>query len=104
MNYSVSITEKAEEDLSEIITYISGTLCSSKVADSLLQEFLKCVASIASNPYIYPLSNDETLRNKGYHRFLFKKNYIALYLINDNEKKVFIMRIFYAKRDYFNLI
>ena len=31
-------------------------------------------------------------------------NYIALYLINDDKKEVSIMRIFYAKRDYGNLI
>ena len=53
---------------------------------------------------MYPLSNDLVLQSEGYHRFLFKKNYIALYLIDDNEKEVYIMRIFYAKRDYSNLI
>ena len=33
--------EKAEEDLSEIITYISNTLCNPKAADGLLEEFLE---------------------------------------------------------------
>ncbi len=32
------------------------------------------------------------------------KNFIAFYLIDDVEKIVSIMRIFYAKRDYANLI
>ena len=53
---------------------------------------------------MYPLSNDLVLQTEEYHRFLFKKNYIALYLINDIKKEVAIMRIFYAKRDYDNLI
>ena len=53
---------------------------------------------------MYPLSNDLVLQSEGYHSFLFKKNYIALYLINDDEKEVYIMRIFYAKRYYANLI
>lgn len=46
----------------------------------------------------YPLSNNSVLQAEGYHRFLFKKNYIALYLIDDEKKVVSIMRIFYAKR------
>ena len=32
---------------------------------------------------MYPLSNDLVLQREEYHRFLFKKNYITLYLIND---------------------
>ena len=92
--------EKAEQDLSEIVTYFTDKLCNPKAAESLLEEKM----NIADNPYMYPLSNDLVLQSKGYHRFLFKKNYIALYLIDDDEKEVSIMRIFYAKRDYANLI
>lgn len=104
MAYNVKIMEKAEEDLSEIVTYISETLCNSKAADSLLEEFLKEKNNIADNPYMYSLSPDPFLQSEGYHRFIFKNNYVALYLIDDDKKLVSIMRIFYAKRDYGNLI
>ncbi|MBP5157552.1 MAG: type II toxin-antitoxin system RelE/ParE family toxin [Treponema sp.] len=104
MAYDVRIVEKAEADLSEIVTYISDTLCNPKAAEGVLEEFLQERDNIADNPYMYPLSNDPVLQAEGYHRFLFKKNYIALYLIDDAEKEVSIMRIFYAKRDYGNLI
>ena len=87
MAYNVRIMEKAEEDLSEIITYISNTLCNPKAAGSLLEECLEAKTNIEDNPYMYPLSNDLVLQEEGYHRFLFKKNYIALYLINDDKKK-----------------
>ena len=53
---------------------------------------------------MYPLSDNQVLQNDGYHRFLFYKNFIEFYLIDDEEKIVSIMRIFYAKRDYANLI
>ena len=96
--------EKAEDDLSEIVTYISDTLCNPKAATSLLDEFRKERDNIADNPYMYPLSNNPILQEEGYHRFIFKKNFISLYLINDDELIVSIMRIFYAKRDYANLI
>ena len=104
MAYNVRIMEKAEEDLSEIVTYISETLCNPQAAENLLLEFLKEKDNISDNPYMYPESNDLHLKEEGYRRFLFKKNYIALYLVDEEQKVVSIMRIFYAKRDYGNLI
>ena len=104
MAYDVRIMEKTEQDLSEIITYFTDKLFDQKAAVSLLEEFLEEKENLADNPYMYPLSNDMVLQSEGYHRFLFKKNHIALYLIDDDEKVVSIMRIFYAKRDYANLI
>ena len=41
MAYNVRIMEKAEQDLSEIITYFTDKLFNPKAADSLLEEFLK---------------------------------------------------------------
>lgn len=96
--------EKAEQDLSDIVAYFSDKLCNQKAAVSLLEEFLNEKVNISDNPYMYPLSNDSVLQSEGYHRFLFKKNYIALYLIDDDKKEVSIMRIFYAKRDYAKLL
>jgi len=104
MAYNVRIMKKAEDDLSEIVTYYIDKLCNPKAADTLLEDFLKEKENLADNPYMYPLSNNSILQSEGYHRFLFKKNYIALYLIDDEKKVVSIMRIFYAKRDYANLI
>ncbi|MBQ0162440.1 MAG: type II toxin-antitoxin system RelE/ParE family toxin [Treponema sp.] len=102
MAYNVRIMEKAEEDLSE--DYISDTLKNPTAADNLLIDFLGKKENLADNPYMYPLSDNQVLQNDGYHRFLFYKNFIALYLIDDEEKIVSIMRISYAKRDYANLI
>ena len=96
--------QKAEEDLSEIVAYISDTLCNPKAANDLLEKFLDEKSNISDDPYMYPLSPDPFLQSEGYHRFLFKRNYVALYLIDDDEKEVSIIRIFYAKRDYVNLI
>ena len=104
MAYNVRIMEKAEQDLSEIITYFTDKLFNQKAVDSLLEDFLEEKENLADNPYMYQLSNDMVLQSEGYHRFLFKKNHIPLYLIDEDEKVVSIMRIFYAKRDYANLI
>ena len=72
MAYNVRIMEKAEQDLSEIVTYFADKLCNQKAAESLLEEFLEEKNNISDNPYMYPLSNDLVLQSEGYHRFLFK--------------------------------
>ena len=76
MVYKVRVTDKAKTDLDEIIRYIAEKLAN------------------------VTLCNDIKLQKKGYHRFLFYKNYLALYSIDDKEKIVYILHIFYAKRDY----
>lgn len=69
MAYNVRIMEKAEQDLSEIVTYFTDKLCNPKAAESLLEEFLE------------------------------EKNYIALYLIDDDEKEVSINENLLCKKE-----
>ena len=104
MGYNVIIMEKAEFDLAEIVSYFSDSLCNIKAAESLLDEFLKEKNNIADNPYMYSLCPDPFLQSEGYHRSIFKDNYVALYLIDDDKREVSICRIFYGKRDYGSLI
>jgi len=40
---------------------------------------------------------------KGYRQFSFG-NFIAFYTVSDGEKKVNIIRIFYKKQDYANIL
>lgn len=104
MAYKVQLTDSAKEELSEIVSYISETLCNKTAASNLLEDFAKQKRCLYENPFTFPLCPIKSLQEKGYHRFIFKQNYVALYLIDDNEKIVTIMHIFYAKRDYEKLI
>ena len=49
MAYNVRIMEKAEEDLSGIVDYISDTLKNQKAADNLLVDFLHEKGAVAGN-------------------------------------------------------
>lgn len=104
MSYDVRVTDVAKNDLDEIIKYITETLQNRTAATSLLDDFTKQVSFLADSPYMFPACADNRLQKHGYRRFLFKKNYVALYLIDDDKKIVNIMHIFYAKRDYAKLI
>ena len=50
MAYNVRIMEKAEQDLSEIVTYFTEKLCNPRAAESLLEEFLEEKNNISDNP------------------------------------------------------
>ena len=106
MAYKVQIADSAKIELAEIIGYISETLCNKSAASSLLDDFYEQKRFLHENPYTFPECPIESLRRKGYRRFLFKKNYVALYLVDDeeNKKEVTIMHVFYAKRDYDKLV
>lgn len=98
------MTESADKDLEEIADYIAIKLSNPKSATELLDEFLEKKKLLVKSPLMYPLCSNLRLQEEGYHMFLFKNNFIALYLINEDNKIVTIMRIFYAKRDYEKLI
>lgn len=104
MAYKVQIADFAKTELSEIVGYISETLCNKNAAASLLDDFSEQKSFLYENPYTFPECPIESLQQKGYRRFLFKKNYVALYLVEEDKKIVTIMHIFYAKRDYEKLM
>ncbi len=108
MAYKVKVTDEAKVDLDEILRHIAETLSNKNAAARLLDDFEKQKNNLKDSPYMYSVCNDSRLQKKGYHRFIFYKNYVALYLINEsdneNEKTVNIMHVFYAKRDYARLV
>ena len=97
MVYNVRVTDKAKTDLDEIIRYIAEKLSNVTAAANLLADFVKQKNNLQDSPYMYPLCNDIKLQKKGYHRFLFYKNYLALYSIDDKEKIVIYCIYFMQK-------
>ena len=104
MAYKVQIANSAKAELAEIVGYISETLYNKTAASSLLDDFYEQKSFLYDNPYSFPECPIKGLKRKGYRRFLFKKNYVALYLVDDDKKVVIIMHVFYAKRDYEKLV
>lgn len=106
MGYKVQITDFAKRELEEIVKYISDILGNPHAATMLLEDFNVQKKYLEDSPYMFSLCPLPGLQQKGYHRFIFKDNYVALYLIDDSPQKkiVTIMHVFYAKRDYQQLI
>ena len=50
-------------------------------------------------PEMYEFSQELLLRARGYRKFLIG-NYVALYLVDTKNQKVWIARIFHGSQDY----
>ncbi len=96
--YYIKITNSAEEELIEIYEYISITLKAKISADHFIKEIEKKSERLS----IFPYSCMEVItkpRNTIYRK-LQVKNYVLLYKISEENKRVDIVHIYYSRRDY----
>ena len=103
MKYDLAITKPAENDLADILQYISKDLSAPKAANDLLDDILECYDHISANPLMYALCDNERLRSKKYRKAAIK-NYVMFYRVDEDKQMVYIMRFVYGRRDYINLL
>ncbi|MFI3227956.1 MAG: type II toxin-antitoxin system RelE/ParE family toxin [Clostridia bacterium] len=101
--YKLQITSLASKELDEIVLYISCNLKNPIAATNFLDEVEKCYAMLKSNPKIYEYCQDERLYKLRYRKVVVK-NYVLIYRIDEASKTVYVLHIFYGKRDYQKLI
>ena len=97
--YQIHLLRIAEEDFTEIISYISAD--NPAAADSLANKIEKNLELISGNPNPGRIPRDEEIRNLGY-RYLIVQNYLIFYTIED--KIIFIHRILHGARDFRTLL
>jgi toxin ParE1/3/4 len=103
MTYQIDITEPAERDMIEAARYIAVQLHNRAAADRLLAAAEKAIYSLEETPNRQPLVRDEYLASKGI-RLLAVHNYLVLYTVREEMKKVVIQRFLYGKRDWINIL
>ena len=103
MAYKVVETQSAIKDLSEIISHIVVCLQNPQAASELADEITKCYTNLAHIPKMYEICNGARNREKGYRRIIVK-NYIVVYRLDEAAKIVYILRIFYGKRNYLEML
>lgn len=103
MSYHLHITKKAEEDLNAAADYIELHLFNPQAADALLDKAEKELSSLTEKPQIHKLVDDPFLKELGI-RFILVNNYIAFFLIHEEEKTVYIIRFLYGKRNWIQLL
>ena len=97
--FNVEFTEQCIEEMTEIYNYISTNLKEDKVAKRLIKEVNKKVLALEYSPQLYIKIGSQHYLKRNYHRMVVK-NYIILYTIDYENKKVFISHMIYRKRNY----
>ena len=103
MAYSVLWTPDAEGQLDSIVTYIADTLCAPAAAVDLVDAIDAAAAKLAEKPYLHELVRDAGLAVRGYRKMGIK-NYVVLYLVDEERGNVVITNIFHFLQDYARLV
>lgn len=96
--YNVEYLPLAQQDLVEIVTYITRELGSPQAAQHLADKLVAAGETLKNMPYrrrvympLRPLAHE--------YRALHVENYLMFYWIDESAKIVTIARIIYAKSD-----
>lgn len=101
--YRILISSLAEQDLREIVTYISSQLDAPITALKMMELFKNKISSLSNLPERYPLVADERLARMGYRKLVVKK-YLVFFSIIKDEKIIHMERILYAKRNWLRFL
>lgn len=101
MNCKYKFLVSAQEELDEILEYLTALSGGTKTTISFLDELEEKMKLVCANPEIFALSKIENLSLLGYRTFFVKK-YVVLYFYR--EHTIFIAHIFHQMQDYARLV
>ena len=99
MEYEVQVSEAAENDIDEILTYMLEEQSNPEAAKDFANALGERLIKMQTQPLTYELSRSESLAQMGYRRFVIGNN-VVLYLVNENKRVVIIFRVLYGPREY----
>lgn len=96
MEYSLIITERAEELLDNILYYIIKQLKNPQAAGNLMNEIEHIYNNLECNQKMYTYSEDAFLKSKGYRKAVVPHyDYIIIFYIDEETKSVYIVGVFH---------
>lgn len=101
--YNITITDRADRELSDILEYLSVQLQNPTAATAFVEEVLSVYEALKHTPYMYELSHNLRLHRMGYHKVVIK-NYVMLYRVDEQTQCVYVLHFFYGARQYEKLI
>ena len=99
MNYDIYITAAADADLNKAADYIDHILLNPQAADDLLDEAERQINDLSTFPEKYSLVEDPVLNAWGI-RLTLVKDYLAFYVISEDEKRVCIVRFLHSRQNW----
>jgi toxin ParE1/3/4 len=103
MNYRILRTDKAEEQLRDIIFYIADNSGNVDIALSYMDKIETAIRHLEDFPESGSIPRYSILKKQGY-RVLIVERHLVFYKINEEDKLVIIYAIVDGRREYRNLI
>lgn len=103
MKYKIIRTDKADEQLREIIFYIADDSGSIDIALDYLNKIENAISHLEEFPMSGSNPRYSILRKQGY-KVLIVERHLVFYKVNESEKIVTIYAIVDSRREYKNLI
>ncbi len=103
MKYNIIRTDKADEQLREIIFYIADDSGSVDIALNYLEKIEKAINNLEDFPMSGSMPRYSILKKQGF-RVLIVERHLVFYKINEDKKEVIIYAIVDGRREYRNLI
>jgi toxin ParE1/3/4 len=97
--HSVRLLRVAEEDFTDIVTYIAARR--PQAAEALAQRIEKNLKLLSANPYLGRVPDDTRLAELGY-RYLVVQDYLIFYVCEG--RTIYVHRIIHGARDYRELL
>ena len=98
MTWEVRYTATAQNDLHDIFDYISDVLLVPETAEGLLNRLMCAAESLEFMPFRHRLLDYEPWSSMGW-RIMPIENYVVIYMPDETQSIVTIMRVMYAGRD-----
>jgi plasmid stabilization system protein ParE len=89
----------AERDIAQASDHIEFVLKNPQAADHLLDEAERQISALAQFPMKFPLVEDKLLASWGI-RFTKVNNYLAFYVVSEEDRRVNIVRFLYGKSNW----
>lgn len=103
MKHKIIRTDKADEQLREIIFYIADDSGSIDIALNYLDKIQTAINRLEDFPFSGSIPKYSILRKQGY-RVLIVERHLVFYKVNQNNRVVTIYAIIDGRQEYKNLI
>lgn len=103
MKYKIIRTDKADEQLREVIFYIAEDSGSIDIALNYLNKIEKAINSLEGFPMSGSIPRYSILKKQGF-QVLIVERHLVFYKINEDKKEVVIYAVVDGRREYRNLI
>ena len=101
--YTVEFMPIAQNDMVEIVRYISRKLMNPTAAERLADKMIAQTELLKTTPYAYPAYYPLKPLEHEYRRMTVD-HYLIFYWVDEEQKRITIARVIYAGRNYQEII